>query len=118
MLLGRVANVLAALSKSVHGGVETDLAEVRNTQDSRRSTVVIKTLEPAHGANSWKAVAKITYGVECPHETTADDRKGESARHLRQKMRKLRWLPSGHFVPGVARWRRGCQPIRDGGPTR
>ena len=94
-----VANVLAALPKSAHCGVKTDLAEVWNAEDRRHGADAIKALEPAYGAKSSKAVAKITDDVECPYETTADDRKGEAARHLRQTMRTIGWLTSGHFGP-------------------
>ena len=77
--------------------MKTDLAQVWNAEDRRHGADTIKGLEPAYGAKSSKAIAKITDDVECPQETTAEVRKGEVARHLLQTMRTIRRLTSGHF---------------------
>jgi hypothetical protein len=92
-----VANVLAALPKSAHCAVKTDLAEVWNAEDRRQGADATKALESAYSAKSSKAVDELNDDVECPYETIADDRKGEAAR--RQTMRVIWWLTSSHFEP-------------------
>lgn len=60
----KIANVLAALPKSVHPGAKKALAEIWNAEDKRHALDAVKAFEATYGAKYPKAVAKITDDVD------------------------------------------------------
>jgi putative transposase len=60
----RMANVLAALPKSVHPGAKAALAEIYNAEDREHAEQAVKAFEVDYGAKFPKAVAKITADLD------------------------------------------------------
>jgi putative transposase len=60
----KAANVLAAMPKSVHGGVRRALAEIRDAEDRDHALAAIGAFTRDYGAKWPKAVAKITDDAE------------------------------------------------------
>ena len=56
----KVANVLAALPKSVHPAARKAIAEIRDAEDRAHATTAIKAFADEFGAKWPKATAKIT----------------------------------------------------------
>jgi putative transposase len=60
----RVANVLAALPKSVHAGARRALAEIRDAEDRDHALAAIEVFARDYGVKWPKAVTKITSDVD------------------------------------------------------
>jgi putative transposase len=60
----KVANVVAALPKSVHASARRALAEIRDAEDRAHAETAIRALADAFGAKWPKAVAKIVDDAE------------------------------------------------------
>ena len=60
----KIANVLAALPKSVHPGAKKALAEIWNAEDKRHAYDAVTAFQATYGAKFAKANAKITDDVE------------------------------------------------------
>jgi transposase-like protein len=59
-----VANVLAAMPKSVHGGVRRALAEIRDAEDRDHAQAAIQAFRRDYGSKWPKAVAKVADDAE------------------------------------------------------
>jgi transposase-like protein len=60
----KVANVLAAMPKSVHGGVRRALAEIRDAEDRDHAQAAIGAFRRDYGSKWPKAVAKVADDAE------------------------------------------------------